>query len=36
MGTGFFTKIKVREALIPVLITNYHVISDNFLKNKNN
>ena len=35
IGTGFFTKIKVRETLIPVLITNYHIISDNFLKNKN-
>ena len=30
-GTGFFCKIKRGEELIPVLITNYHVIDDNFL-----
>ena len=30
-GTGFFCKIKRGEELIPVLITNYHVIDNNFL-----
>ena len=34
-GTGFFCKIKYKNKLIPVLITNYHVINDNYLKNKN-
>ena len=31
IGTGFFCKIERGEELIPVLITNYHVIDDNFL-----
>ena len=31
-GTGFFCKIKRGEELIPVLITNYHVIDDNYMK----
>ena len=35
MGTGFFCKIKFNNKLIPVLMTNYHVINDDFLeKNK--
>ena len=35
IGTGFFCKIKYNDILIPVLITNYHVINDDFLeKNK--
>ena len=36
MGTGFFCKIQLLNELIPVLITNYHVIDDNFSKNKMN
>ena len=35
IGTGFFCKIKYKNDLIPVLITNYHVIDDKYLKNKN-
>ena len=31
-GTGFFCKIERGDELIPVLITNYHVIDDNFLE----
>ena len=35
VGTGFFCKIKYNYNLIPVLITNYHVIDDNYIeKNK--
>jgi len=34
IGTGFFCKIKYKNNLIPVLITNYHVIDDNYLKDK--
>jgi len=34
-GTGFFCKIKRGEELIPVLITNYHVIDDNYMKQNN-
>ena len=34
-GTGFFCKIKNEGSDIPLLITNYHIISDDFLqKNK--
>lgn len=33
IGTGFFCKIKYKKELIPVLMTNYHVIDDDFLKN---
>ena len=33
MGTGFFCKMPFENKLIPVLITNYHIISDEFLKN---
>ena len=32
IGTGFFCKIKYENALIPVLITNYHVIDDKFIE----
>ena len=31
IGTGFFCKIPHKDKLIPVLITNYHIIDDNFL-----
>ena len=34
IGTGFFCKIKYKDDLFPVLITNYHVIDDNYIKNK--
>ena len=33
-GTGFFTKIPVNDKLIPVFITNYHVINKEYLNNK--
>ena len=33
IGTGFFCRIKYGIDLIEVLITNYHVIDDNFLDN---
>ena len=32
-GTGFFCKIQYENMMIPVLITNYHIISDEYLKN---
>ena len=32
-GTGFFCKIPYEGKSIPVLMTNYHIISDDFLKN---
>ena len=35
IGTGFFCKIKYENALIPVLITNYHVIDDNYVRSNN-
>ena len=31
-GTGFFCKITYEDQLIPVLITNYHVIDDNYIQ----
>ena len=34
-GTGFFTKIPVDTKLIPVLVTNYHVINKEYLAEKN-
>ena len=34
-GTGFFTKIPYKSKLLPVLITNNHVIGKNDLKNNN-
>ena len=33
LGTGFFCKIPHKGKGIPVLMTNYHIISDDFLKN---
>ena len=36
IGTGFFCKIIYKNELIPVLITNYHIIDDNFIESKNN
>ena len=36
VGTGFFCKIPYKNELINVLITNYHIIDDNFLNNKEN
>ncbi len=33
-GTGFFTKISVDDKLIPIFITNYHVIKKEELDNK--
>ena len=33
IGTGFFCKIKYKDTLIPVLMTNYHVINDNYIEN---
>ena len=33
IGTGFFCRIKYGIDLIEVLITNYHVIDDNYLNN---
>ena len=32
-GTGFFCKIPYEGKSIPALMTNYHIISDDFLKN---
>ena len=34
IGTGFFCKIPYKDELVQVLITNYHVIDDEELKNK--
>ena len=33
IGTGFFYKVPCENKIIPVMITNYHIISDEFLKN---
>ena len=33
IGTGFFCKILFQNKLIPVMITNYHVINDNYINN---
>ena len=33
-GTGFFCKIQYKNKLIPVLMTNYHVINDDYISNK--
>ena len=33
-GTGFFCKIKFEGKLTPVLITNYHVVNDDFMNQK--
>ena len=32
IGTGFFCKIEYEKELVPVLITNYHVIDDKFIE----
>ena len=34
-GTGFFTKIPFNNILLPVLITNNHVLNQNAIKNNN-
>ena len=34
-GTGFFCKINYRNELIPVMITNYHIIDENFIEKNN-
>ena len=33
IDTGFFCKVKYEDKLTPILITNYHVIDDNYIKN---
>ena len=33
-GSGFFCKIEKDKEKIPVLMTNYHIINDNFLKHE--
>jgi hypothetical protein len=35
IGTGFFCKIKYENASIPVLITNYHIVDDNYVRSHN-
>ena len=35
IGTGFFCKMIYQNELVPVLITNYHVVDDNYVKSKN-
>ena len=35
VGTGFFCKIKYKDTLIPVLMTNYHIIDDKFIEENN-
>ena len=32
-GTGFFCKINYDNKEIPVMITNYHVINDEYIEN---
>ena len=32
-GTGYFTKIPFKSKLIPVIITNNHIINENDIKN---
>ena len=34
-GTGFFSKIKYKDTLIPVLITNYHIIDNKYMEENN-
>ena len=34
-GTGFFSKIEYEGNLVPVLITNYHVIDDDYMEKNN-
>ena len=33
IGTGFFCKILFKDKLVPVLMTNYHIIDDDFIEN---
>ncbi len=35
IGTGFFCKINYNNELISVLMTNYHIIDDDYIKNNN-
>ena len=35
-GTGFFCKINYENKLIPVLMTNYHVVNTDYLERENN
>ena len=35
IGTGFFCKIDYKDKKIPVLITNYHIIDDQYIENHN-
>ena len=35
VGTGFFCKMSYQNELVPVLITNYHVIDDKFVQSNN-
>ena len=35
VGTGFFCKIEYEGNLVPVLITNYHVIDDEYMEKNN-
>ena len=34
IGTGSFSKIQIKDKLIPVFITNYHIIDDSFIENQ--
>ena len=34
VGTGFFCNIKIQDKKFPVLITNFHIIDDTFIKSK--
>ena len=34
-GTGFFTKIPFKSQLLPVLITNNHILGQNVIQNNN-
>lgn len=33
-GSGFFTKISINDKMVPVFITNYHIINKDYLHNK--
>ena len=35
VGTGFFCKMIYQNELVPVLITNYHVVDDKFVQSNN-
>ena len=34
-GLGFFCKIKIKNKIIPVLMTNYRLIDENYIENNN-